>query len=103
MNVTPLSPTADHAEKAFAAARVCTGEPADNCGRAQLVALAGMSEVFQYYGAKKRMAELLGFSRPEQAANKVEKARMTANWWNERWVDDVCGALMAEHFGERAQ
>ena len=102
MTVAPTAPTADYAERAFAAARALTGEPAEECPRARLLAMAGLSEVFKAHGAKRQIAGLLGFAKPETAANSLEKARNTTNWWNDAWVDEVTGALMADHFGERA-
>jgi hypothetical protein len=68
--------------------------------RARQIAFAALMEVFP----KARRAGLgacLGFGTPRAAQGQTMTSRKL-KWWNELWVDEVIGALVASEYGAQA-
>lgn len=69
--------------------------------RARIVAFAGLIEAFPDIN-KRAAARGCGFAHPAAAPAKLIDVRQ-ARWWDEARVDEVVGALVAEHYGDRAR
>lgn len=100
-------PTAEHVRTAVVAAARLTGEDpmavfdGEGAPRARALAYAALAEVFP----DQRMATTavqMSYPSANHAAAALHSARATS-WWNEAWLDDVVGALVADRYGARAR
>lgn len=70
--------------------------------RARHVAFAALIDVFPD-ARKAGLARCCGYGTPDAAfGNLKNQFRGKSRWWNEDWVDEVVGALVADQYGERA-
>ncbi len=99
-------PTPDKITLAIATACSLTGEDPVACVqgergiRARHVAYAALSEVYKKAG-RSALAEKLGYAIPRNCMIQTIRAR-NQQWWNDVWVDEVVGALVADEYGEQA-
>ncbi len=101
-----MFPSADRIAIALVTAcRLAGGDPAAAARglpeqRGRHVALAALLEAYPE-ARRASLARCCGYPAPRAGQAAVITARKS-KWWNEIWVDETVGALVADQYGERA-
>lgn len=77
------------------------GQVTQRESRGRHIAFAALIEAFPD-ARRMGIARCCGYRAIGSAAANLPTYRKTS-WWVEDWVDEVVGAVVAEHYGEQAQ